>query len=122
MLDILVFGLLFLGLFAAVIAAGILVIDLITTTDPDPEDEDERPVKHQCNKCKVKLAQWHYSPYTACDANRYLCDDCIKRGCSCNINPDTGEEDRDEQGRLLPCCEYDFSETGWEVEDEDERN
>ncbi len=43
----------------------------------------------------------------------YYCDVCVSRGCSCNWDPDTDIEDKDEAGRSLPCCEYDYSEEGY---------
>jgi hypothetical protein len=48
--------------------------------------------------------------------NRFWCDDCIPRGCSCNINPNTGIEDTDGQERLLPCCEYWYNDQGFEID------
>ena len=60
--------------------------------------------------CKCgKLAVWWYMPNTTYPV---YCDDCVKRGCSCNVDPDTGIEDMDEQGRLLPCCEWGYAEEG----------
>lgn len=54
--------------------------------------------------CKCgKPAVWLYMP-----GDGQYCDDCVSRGCSCNIDYETGLEDTDELGRLLPCCEY-----GW---------
>lgn len=50
------------------------------------------------------------------EAERYYCDTCIKRGCSCNLNFETGEELVDDQGRLYPCCEYIFCEEGFELD------
>ena len=70
-------------------------------------------MKHPCNKCPNQ-AVWHYTPS---DAEKYYCDLCIKRGCDCNIIDPYGfdlEEYKDEQGRLLPCCEYDYDENGFE--------
>lgn len=65
-------------------------------------------VKVKCDKCHCKIARWEYIPHSW----RYYCDDCVPRGCSCNLD-DNGVEIRDEQGRLLPCCEYDYSPNGW---------
>ena len=53
-----------------------------------------------CDKCHNK-AVWFYMPGT----EKY-CDDCVPRGCSCNIDHETGLQDKDEQGRLFPCVEY----------------
>jgi len=69
-------------------------------------------MKRLCNYCKTKMAVWVYMPKD----DRWYCDDCISRGCSCNIDPDTHEEDRDEQGRLLPCCEYEYDAEGFDVD------
>lgn len=68
-------------------------------------------MKELCIKesCK-KMAVWYYMPGRE---EIYYCDEHVPRGCSCNINPDTDEEDKDELGRLLPCCEYDYSEEGY---------
>jgi len=83
-------------------------------------------MKTKCMVCNA-LATWIYMPS---DSNGNYCDDCVPRGCSCNIDCDeegrlildeTGEEFvqyKDEQGRLLPCCEYDFFEEGIEEDEE----
>ena len=70
------------------------------------------------------MARWYYTPSSDSwsEEERYFCDNCIKRGCSCNLvfyeESDplyfSGEEERDEQGRLFPCCEYDYSISGFE--------
>lgn len=72
---------------------------------------------HQCYKCD-KIAVWMYMPASDCiEIQRFLCDNHVSRGCSCNIiNDETGEEDVDKFGRLLPCCEYDYSENGYDDE------
>ena len=64
-----------------------------------------------CYKCNEKLAVWHYMPMTT-RKDIYFCDDCVPRGCSCNIPINSSEEERDEQGRLLPCCEYWYDDRG----------
>lgn len=69
-------------------------------------------VKVKCNICKCKTATWEYIPC----GWRYYCDDCVPRGCSCNIISEEGEETveaTDELGRLLPCCEFSYSRNGW---------
>lgn len=66
-------------------------------------------VKVKCDKCHCKIAKWEYIPR----GWEYYCDDCVQRGCSCNIDDETGIEATDEHGRLLPCCEYGYSENGW---------
>lgn len=51
---------------------------------------------------------------------RYWCDNCIKRGCSCNIidyKSGSGEEYRDDQDRLLPCVECWEDTEGFDVSD-----
>jgi hypothetical protein len=68
------------------------------------------------------------------DDDHYLCDECVDRGCSCNIDPKTYEqytdengdtqfrigkdskELTDEQGRLLPCCEYSYEPEGMDLD------
>lgn len=66
--------------------------------------------KHKCHKCD-SMAIWFYAPHKK---ENYYCDVHVPRGCSCNINPDTLEEDLDEQGRLYPCCEYWWDDQGFE--------
>lgn len=74
----------------------------------------------KCSQCGA-LAVWEYMPG---DAVHEYCDQHVPRGCSCNrsYNPATdewdGPEDRDEQGRLLPCCEYWFTPQGFETSSE----
>lgn len=71
-------------------------------------------MKQLCDKenCK-KMAVWYYMPASE---DVYYCDEHISRGCSCNINPDTNEEDKDGLGRLLPCVEYDYNEKGYDLD------
>lgn len=66
-----------------------------------------------CLKCP-KPAVWNYSPSPG---NRYFCDDHVPRGCSCNWDEATQKEDTDEQGRLLPYCEFDYNEKGFNPDD-----
>jgi hypothetical protein len=87
-------------------------------------------------KCDCgKDAIWVYAPgYTSGD-NPYHCDDCVPRGCFCNINyisdklnpPDDTKDWKwieegiswcyiDEKGREYPCCEYMYDENGFEKE------
>lgn len=50
--------------------------------------------------------------------NDFYCDDCVPRGCSCNMepvdgNPENLAEDNwvepvDDKGRKYPCCEYSY--------------
>lgn len=65
-----------------------------------------------CDLC-LKPAVWFYIP-----GSEQYCDDCVPRGCSCNefpldgnpenTNPENWEEEVDEKGRKLPCCEFLF--------------
>lgn len=48
--------------------------------------------------------------------NGFYCDDCVPRGCSCNIDPDTGLEDKDNDGRYYPCCEYLYNDNGFDLD------
>jgi len=78
-------------------------------------------MKVKCN-CG-KIAVWVYMPGKGIWA---CCDDCVPRGCSCNsiiIKPDnelTGtiefsdEQERDNKGRLLPCCEWIYDKDGFD--------
>jgi len=70
--------------------------------------------KHTCCECS-ELAIWMYAPSGRKEKDRYYCDACIKRGCNCNINPDSGEEDVDDLGRKYPCCEYLYDDRGFDV-------
>jgi hypothetical protein len=65
-------------------------------------------MKIKCNSCD-NIATWMYMPG---NENYCYCDNCVPRGCSCNINPNTNEEDTDEQERLYPCCEFDNYQYG----------
>jgi len=47
-------------------------------------------------------ATWHYLPL---DWHGDYCDEHVPRGCSCKTD-DNMEPLRDDQGRLLPCCEW----------------
>ncbi len=72
-------------------------------------------MKIRCAKCN-DLAIWFYAPsYDGkLETNDYYCDGHVSRGCSCNVDIDTEIEELDESGRLMPCCEYDFSEAGYD--------
>lgn len=75
------------------------------------------PTKKMITCCKCKfIAVWHYMPSTDKEDlyDTFYCEHHVNRGCSCNINPDTNEEIKDSLGRLLPCCEYDYKEDGYE--------
>lgn len=74
---------------------------------------------HKCifsnngSKCN-EMAVWMYMP----NSHLFYCEKHVPRGCSCNIL-DNGEMDKDDLGRDLPCCEYNYSESGFS-EDEDQ--
>ena len=64
-----------------------------------------------------KIATWLYMPsYSGPQHNDFYCDECVPRGCSCNLECKDGNCDNqatdnwyqpiDEQGRKYPCCEY----------------
>lgn len=79
------------------------------------------------NLCKCGApAAWEYLP----DDGRYACDKCIKRGCSCQLilkesveeilkdgllvnEEDDFEMATDDQGRELPCVEWEPYEEIW---------
>ena len=61
---------------------------------------------HGCGHCG-RMATWHYSPCGEREEKkRYLCEECISRGCSCQIDEETGKPLLDKKGRELPCVEY----------------
>ena len=93
-----------------------------------------------------KIASYWYAPASSSNENRFYCDDCVPRGCSCNnhryidvntYEPPLDKEDLpteedlpikwieegkiwchvDMQGREYPCCEFWYEEEGWEIED-----
>lgn len=70
--------------------------------------------KHKCSKCN-KLATWYYAPWSTgkIEENDYYYDNCVSRGCYYEL---TNNFNKDELGRLLPCCEYDDSQYGFDVE------
>lgn len=89
--------------------------------------------KEKCYECG-ELAQWYYLPGGGDPKEDYFCDNCVPRGCSCNkelkegieelidgnqiINPpEDFYEPVDEQGRKYPCCEFMYSEQGYDLED-----
>ena len=60
------------------------------------------------------MAVWMYMPsFEREEKDRYFCDNCISKGCSCNINPMTGVEDLDGNGNPYPCCEYLYDDRGF---------
>ncbi len=95
-----------------------------------------------------KVAVWLYMPGFK-EGSPFFCEECVNRGCSCNHRyvsadayyppletPDTpeGVEGKDwkwlepgkvwchidEEGREYPCCEYSYTEEGWEKEEHEE--
>lgn len=40
--------------------------------------------KKKCSVCKTKDAEWLYEPMG--DRKNFFCDDCVPRGCTCNID------------------------------------
>lgn len=79
-------------------------------------------MKDICDSCS-NIAVWFYTPGN----EEYYCDKHVPRGCSCNFWPPkiNGEENwelpfeqwiesLDSSGRKLPCCEFTYSEIGWE--------
>lgn len=68
--------------------------------------------KHACVVCG-QLAVWEYMPGDG-GGGDFFCEGHVSRGCSCNYDPETGIEERDEQGRQLPCCEYAHSGEGFD--------
>jgi len=98
-------------------------------------------MKELCN-CG-KMAVWLYLPSSQREFNHFFCDNCVSRGCSCNHHyikedeyDDRPKEDDtnikwideftwthvDEQGREYPCCEYDYEENGYDMEDDENEN
>lgn len=80
---------------------------------------------HKCYKCD-KMAVWYYMPADKLriEMEYYYCDNCVPRGCSCNIisYPDDMPQEsyeyyKDELGRDLPCIEYEFCEIGYDETD-----
>ena len=87
--------------------------------------------KIKCFKCR-NIAVWVYAPRGNSPGD-YYCDDCVSRGCSCNLihfEEDEGyellsddqksEELKDNSGRLLPCCEFWYDKEGFDIKDLEE--
>lgn len=72
------------------------------------------------NRCDCgNIAVWLYMPsYSGEQHNDFYCDDCVPRGCSCNMEPIDGNHENlaednwaepvDDKGRKYPCCEYSY--------------
>jgi hypothetical protein len=101
-------------------------------------------IKYEKCDCGQK-ATWLYMPGFR-EGSPFFCDSCVHRGCSCNHrcidinayhppldNPDIPEGvegvdwkwvelDKvwctiDDQGREWPCCEYEYDNEGFEIEE-----
>jgi len=89
-------------------------------------------MKWRCIDCgnTVKGKGWLYMPASSPDpVDYYYCDNCVPRGCSCNMelkegidydsieaeNFDNYFEPLDEKGRKYPCCEYFLVDNEFEV-------
>lgn len=93
--------------------------------------------KHKC--ICGEIAIYWYAPASDATFNRYFCDNCVPRGCTCNHHhvesddqiPDLPtEEDKpfiwieenliwthvDKSGREYPCVEYWYDIEGYEIE------
>ena len=70
-------------------------------------------MKLKCNDC-IDDAIWMYMPASDVDYN--YCDKHVPRGCSCNIDEETNEEDLDSIGRKYPCVEYAYDADGFEYD------
>lgn len=63
----------------------------------------------------MRKAVWFYMPSTD-HGFTSACDDCVPRGCDCNLepvdgnweseDPDNWKHTVDEDGREYPCCEW----------------
>ena len=93
--------------------------------------------KHICGYCENNEATWLYFPRNGGKTD-YACDDCVPRGCSCNIgligiddDPPQDENSKwhwikenqtweylDEKGRQWPCWEWQYKKNGFEIENE----
>ena len=85
-------------------------------------------MKENCYKCRG-FAKWCHLP-----KGSYYCDKCVPRGCSCNLelklgvkalvdkngciinNVEDYYQPLDDIGREYPCCEYLFSNCGFDLE------
>lgn len=75
-------------------------------------------IKVKCAECD-KPAVWLYPTSGGSTDEDFFCDDCVSRGCSCNYDEETGEVEKDDQGRELPCVNYIYSEEGFTENDDD---
>lgn len=67
-----------------------------------------------CRRCG-RPAVWTYSPtYSGKrEWRRMFCDQCVPRGCSCQLDRHDGLPYRDKRGRRIPCGEYTYSADGF---------
>jgi hypothetical protein len=76
----------------------------MTDRNETVEQRGERPIAVLRTICDRPDCQnpavWHHMPS---DGER--CEAHVPRGCSCQED-DSGDPLRDDQGRLLPCCEW----------------
>lgn len=87
--------------------------------------------KHLC-ECN-NMATWVYMSSSSSDASPFHCDDCVPRGCTCHNKSEPPPKDStnwkwiqhnviwakiDSQGREFPCCEFEYDEEGFDVDDD----
>jgi hypothetical protein len=63
--------------------------------------------KSRCDDC-ARMAVW-FGP----GRGGIYCHLCVPRGCSCQVNHDTGIPYLDEKGRELPCVDFSHFPNGW---------
>lgn len=102
---------------------------------------EDKGKKQLCGCSKKNIATYAYLPGFIDNSNPYFCEDCISDvdsiPCSCNYHytkyqkPEGIENidwrwisskkdifiNLDERGRPYPCCEYDYSENGYDLDD-----
>jgi hypothetical protein len=66
----------------------------------------------KCSKCNEK-ATWYYMP-SGTEKDWGMCNEHIQRGCSCQLD-ENNQMSKDEQGRELPCCEFNYNENGFDI-------
>jgi len=76
-------------------------------------------MQYKCHICNKK-ATWDYAPSSPVLEfyNRFFCDDCVPRGCSCQCDED-GMPYTDSNGKEYPCIEYFEEPNGWDMESYD---
>lgn len=58
------------------------------------------------------MAVWVYAP----SYRDFFCNNHVPRGCSCMFVEEIEEFIMDDDGKIVPCCEYDFELTGFDQE------